>query len=95
MKPVNQSDFEALKEITERENLIRSLVRLASEAEQLGDFYEAESLLHRAQHLSIYVGEGLRIRILNEESDFKSWRAINHAIETLVKPLAIERQTAK
>ncbi|STY28810.1 Uncharacterised protein [Legionella wadsworthii] len=85
MRAFDPSDIKTKKEIENIQNRLNTIIALAIEKEKTSQLFEAKQLYTEAQHLSFHAGEGLRVKIINEEADIKTWHWINKKIETLHK----------
>lgn len=87
MKPFNQYDLASIQKIEVIQNEMHRKIKLAEEREKNNEHFEAWKLYNEAQHLSYYVGEGLKIEIMNEDVDRDNWHFINKRINFLDKIL--------
>ncbi|HAT3863338.1 TPA: hypothetical protein JAN60_07525 [Legionella pneumophila] len=56
---------------------------LARQKAENNEIVDAICFYTKAQHLSLYIGEGLKATIFNENEDLKNWHAIDEIIEKL------------
>lgn len=83
MKPFNLSDSNAAKEIKTREITLRNTIALADEKLNANQIEEATALYTEAKHLSLYVGNGSKVRIMNEDKDRELWHELDKKINAL------------
>lgn len=83
MKPFNPADNEIAEEIKMRQRQLRSVIDLANQKVDSGQIDEAITLFSEAQHLALYVRDGLQVRVLNEQADNELWNELKRKIESL------------
>jgi hypothetical protein len=83
MKPFNPADNETAAEIEIRQHKLRSIIDLANQKVDSGQIDEAITLFSEAQHLALYVRDGLQVRVLNEQADNELWNNLKRKIESL------------
>jgi hypothetical protein len=87
MKPFNLSDSNTVEEIKTREITLRNTIALADEKLNANQIEEATALYTEAKHLSLYVGNGLKTRIMNEDKDRELWHELDKKINALLRGL--------
>ncbi|MFZ2314476.1 MAG: hypothetical protein WAW86_02300 [Gammaproteobacteria bacterium] len=84
MKPFNSADNEIAEEIEIRQRKLRNIIDLANQKMDSGQTDEAIDLFSKAQNLSLYVRDGLQVRVLNEQADNELWNELKRKIESLI-----------
>lgn len=67
------NDLDALNKIQAIKLEMDYVIGLAEEQHESHRLHEAKSLYEQAQHLSFYVGTGLKCKIINEHCDLENW----------------------
>lgn len=83
MRPVNPLDQDAVQEIVRRQQKMNELIQLARLKEDNHQFVDAQILYQQARPLAYYVGKGLRVTIIIEDSDRDKWDWINDKIKKM------------
>ena len=83
MRALNPQDRDSLQEIADIHVKINTLIEHAKLQEKNYLWFEAEESYREAQHLSYHVGEGLQVKIINEQSDLENWHRLNKKIDEL------------
>ncbi len=83
MKPFNPTDYEIAEEIEIRQRKLCSIIDLANQKIESGQIDEAITLFSEAQHLALYVRDGLQVRVLNEQADNELWNELKRKIDSL------------
>lgn len=83
MRPVYPNDQQTTQQIHDIQKELTNLTYLAKEKEKSGQLLEAMVLYTEAQHLSFHAGEGLQVKILNENTDNETWHSLNNKIVEL------------
>ena len=83
MRALNPKDHDSLQEIASIHTKMNTLIELAKLQEKNHRWFEAEEMYREAQHLSFHVGEGLQVKIINEQSDLENWHRLNKKIDAL------------
>ena len=83
MKPFNSTNNEIGEEIEMRQRKLRSIIDFANQKLDSGQIDEAITLFSEAQHLALYVRDGLQVRVLNEQADNELWNELKRKIESL------------
>lgn len=87
MRAFDRLDDEAACEI---QNMMAMRDRLTQEGDarlRQGDSLSALIAYEKAQHLSFHAGEGLKVRIMNEDTDRKAWHELEDKIQPLKKAI--------
>ena len=83
MSPSIQSDLKAIEEIKTIQEKLEKTILLADEKLKNNLIDEAKALYKEAQHLSLYNGDGLKVRIMSEDADNKKWHELDVKIKSL------------
>ncbi|MBN9232000.1 MAG: hypothetical protein J0I93_14300 [Legionella sp.] len=83
MRALNPKDHDSLQEIAHIHMKMNTLIEHAKLLEKNHLWFEVEELYLEAQHLSLHTGEGMQVKIINEQSDLENWHRLNYKIDGL------------
>jgi hypothetical protein len=81
---------EAAEKIKKRQLKLHSTIKCADEMLTSNKIDEAKLLYLEARHLSLYTGDGLQVRIMNEDADNELWHILNKKIKAMTLQLNLK-----